>query len=82
MNGTVAAAGFHKIYGNYVIIRHFDGYQTLYAHMSKIHVSKGDEVSVGTKIGLVGSTGYSTGPHLHFSVYKNGRLVDPATVLK
>lgn len=82
MNGTVAAAGFHKIYGNYVIIRHFDGYQTLYAHMSKILVSKGDEVSVGTKIGLVGSTGYSTGPHLHFSVYKNGRLVDPATVLK
>ena len=50
--------------------------------MSKILTKKGDRVSQGDKIGLVGSTGYSTGPHLHFTVYKNGNLVDPQTLLK
>ena len=80
--GTVAASSFHQIYGNYVIIKHSNGYQTLYAHMSKIFVQKGQWVSQGTRIGLVGSTGYSTGPHLHLSVYKNGQLVDPLTVIK
>ena len=82
MSGTVAYTGFSSVYGNYVIIKHHDGYQTLYAHMSKIIAKKNDKVSQGTVIGLVGSTGYSTGPHLHFSVYKNGKLVDPLTVLK
>lgn len=82
MSGTVAYTGFSSVYGNYVIITHYDGYQTLYAHMSKIIAKKGTVVSQGTKIGLVGSTGYSTGPHLHFSVYKNGKLIDPLTVLK
>ena len=50
--------------------------------MSKIEAKKGQWVSQGTKIGLVGSTGYSTGPHLHFTVYKNGKLVDPLSLLK
>jgi len=82
MSGKVTAAGINRVYGNYVIIDHGNGYQTLYAHMSKIIASKGQWVSQGTRIGLVGSTGYSTGPHLHFTVYKNGKLVDPMSVLK
>ena len=82
MSGKVTTTGINRVYGNYVIIDHGNGYQTLYAHMSKILANKGQWVSQGTRIGLVGSTGYSTGPHLHFTVYKNGKLVDPKTVLK
>ena len=82
MSGKVTTTGMTRVYGNYVIIDHGNGYQTLYAHMSKIIATKGQWVSQGTRIGLVGSTGYSTGPHLHFTVYKNGKLIDPMTVLK
>ena len=82
MSGKVITAGINRVYGNYVIIDHGNGYQTLYAHMSKIIATKGQWVSQGTRIGLVGSTGYSTGPHLHFTVYKNGKLVNPMSVLK
>ncbi len=82
MSGKVTTTGINRVYGNYVIIDHGNGYQTLYAHMSKIIASKGQWVSQGTRIGLVGSTGYSTGPHLHFTVYKNGKLIDPMSVLK
>lgn len=81
-SGKVIKAGWHNTYGNYVIISHGDGYQTLYAHMSKINARQGQYVSQGTIIGLVGSTGYSTGPHLHFTVFKNGKLVDPMSILK
>ncbi|HAH62987.1 MAG TPA: M23 family peptidase [Treponema sp.] len=82
MGGKVLTAGWTNIFGNYVIISHPNGYQTLYGHMSKVIAKKGQIVNQGTCIGLVGTTGYSTGPHLHFTVYKNGRLVDPRTVLK
>lgn len=82
MSGKVITAGTSRIYGYYVIIEHGNGYQTLYGHMSKIIVAKGQWVSQGTRIGLVGSTGYSTGPHLHFTVYKNGKTIDPMTILK
>ena len=82
MSGKVVQAGWSNIFGNYVIINHGNGYQTLYGHMSKIIAKKGQNVDQSTKIGLVGSTGYSTGPHLHFTVYKNGKLVDPLTLLK
>lgn len=82
MSGKVVYTGFSSVYGNYVIINHYDGYQTLYGHMSKIISRKGDYVTQDTKIGLVGNTGYSTGPHLHFTVFKNSKLVDPLTVLK
>lgn len=82
MSGKVITAGINRVYGNYVIIDHGNGYQTLYAHMSKIIATKGQWVSQGTRIGLVGSTGYSTGPHLHFTVYKNGKLINPMSVLK
>ena len=82
MSGKVIATGENRVYGLYVIIDHGNGYQTLYAHMSKIIATKGKWVSQGTRIGLVGSTGYSTGPHLHFTVYKNGKMINPMSVLK
>ena len=82
MSGKVIATGENRVYGLYVIIDHGNGYQTLYAHMSKIIATKGMWVSQGTRIGLVGSTGYSTGPHLHFTVYKNGKMINPMSVLK
>lgn len=82
LGGKVLQGGFSRIYGNYVIIDHGNGYQTLYGHMSKRISSTGDYVAQGQKIGLVGSTGYSTGPHLHWTVYKNGKVVDPLTLLK
>lgn len=68
-------------YGNYVIIQHSDGYSTLYAHMSSVAVSSGQSVSQGQTIGYVGSTGFSTGPHLHFEVRINGNRVDPEQYL-
>ena len=64
-------------YGRYVIIDHENGYKTLYGHCSKLCVSVGDKVSAGQKIAEVGSTGYSTGPHLHFEIIDNGTKVDP-----
>ena len=82
MSGKVAYVGWSNVFGNYVIINHGNGYQTLYGHMTQALVKKGQNVDQSTKIGLVGSTGYSTGPHLHFTVYKNGNLVDPMTLLK
>ena len=83
MSGKIAVVGYTNVYGNYVIIDHENGYQTLYAHLQKpAPVRKGQRVAQGTQIGAVGNTGYSTGPHLHFTVYKNGKLVDPETVLK
>lgn len=82
LSGKVSFTGYSSIYGNYVIINHYDGYQTLYGHMSRITCKKGQSVTQDSKIGLVGNTGYSTGPHLHFSVYKNGKLIDPLTLIK
>jgi murein DD-endopeptidase MepM/ murein hydrolase activator NlpD len=82
MSGRVVTTAWSNIYGNYIIINHGNGYQTLYGHLSKIQVRKDQAVNQGSQIGLVGSTGYSTGPHLHFTVYRNGKLINPATVLK
>ncbi len=78
--GTVVATGYSKVYGNYVIIRHHSGYQTLYGHMQSILTSRGNYVTPQVKIGTVGTTGRSTGPHLHFTVYKNGATINPAAV--
>lgn len=76
-NGKVSEAGYSRSYGWFVRIRHEDGYSTLYAHMSRILVRKGGTVRIGQRIGLVGSTGTSTGNHLHFELQKNGRPLDP-----
>jgi Peptidase family M23 len=65
-------------YGHHVVIQHGYGYQTLYAHMSRVAVNPGDKVMRGQVIGYVGNTGTSTGPHLHYEVIKNGEKVDPA----
>ena len=64
-------------YGMYVVIDHGNGYQTLYAHCSAIYVSVGQKVNKGDVIASVGSTGWSTGPHLHFEVRKDGARQDP-----
>lgn len=81
MDGVVTAAGYDATYGNYVIVQHHSGYKTLYGHMSKITCKKGNFVYTTTQIGKVGSTGLSTGPHLHFTVYKNGKTVNPLGLL-
>lgn len=81
-SGKVVFVGESWLYGKHVILDHGNGYQTLYAHLSQSIATKGTWVSQGTKIGLVGSTGYSTGPHLHFTVYKNGKPINPDSVLK
>lgn len=81
-SGKVTSAGYNNVYGNYVIITHPNGYKTLYGHMSAILVSSGRNVILGTNIGRVGSTGMSTGPHLHFTVYKHNKTINPLTVIK
>lgn len=68
-------------YGNMVMVKHSDEYESLYAHMSKTLVSVGQIVDNGTVLGLVGSTGRSTGPHLHLEVYENGKIINPAIIL-
>ncbi len=82
MAGTVIAAGWDNTFGNYVKIQHHSGYVTLYGHLHTLNISRGRKASTSTMIGTVGSTGLSTGPHLHFTVYKNGRLVNPLGLMK
>ncbi len=76
--GTVTIAKFSSSAGYYVTINHGDGYSTIYMHMTRYVVSKGDKVSGGQLIGYMGSTGISTGPHLHWGVMYNGTYVNPA----
>jgi len=80
-SGTVIISGYNSSYGNYVVIDHGNGMTTLYAHMSTRSVSVGNTVSRGQQIGLVGSTGVSTGPHLHFEVSINGVRINPMSRL-
>lgn len=79
--GVVEAAGWSGGYGNRVIVNHGHGYRTLYGHMSQIGVAQGTQVERGQLIGYIGSTGRSTGPHLHYSVYYLGKAVDPQDYL-
>ena len=76
-DGQVVAASYESSMGNYVMIDHGDGLYTIYMHASALYCSKGQSVTAGTKIAAVGSTGNSTGPHLHFSVRLNGSYVSP-----
>ena len=69
-------------YGYYVIVDHGGGYKTLYGHLSAIYVTPGQAVAQGTPVGAVGSTGNSTGPHLHFEIRAAGQKVDPMQYLK
>lgn len=76
-DGKVKSAGRHGGYGNVVVISHGYGYETLYAHMSKFKVRRGQKVKRGDVIGYVGNTGLSTGPHLHYEIHKDGKEIDP-----
>lgn len=77
LNGTVEYAGRKGLYGNVVILKHKKGYKTLYAHLHKPLVKKGQKVTRKDVIGLAGSTGRSTGPHLHFELHHKGKKKDP-----
>ncbi len=79
--GTVIFAGWRGGYGNAVVIDHGGGFSTLYAHQSQIGVSAGQLVAIGDVIGYVGSTGWSTGPHLHYELRLNGSPIDPLPYL-
>ncbi|WP_239432921.1 M23 family metallopeptidase [Sporosarcina sp. ACRSL] len=81
-NGVVTNVGYHGTYGNRIIITHNNGYKTLYAHLSSTNVKVGQTVPKGSKIGVMGSTGRSTGTHLHFEVFKNGSNINPLSVLR
>lgn len=76
-DGTVILAERYGGYGNTIKIKHSDTYTTLYAHLSKIKVKNGDFVQKGEHIGAIGSTGRSTGPHLHYEIIENGEPIDP-----
>jgi murein DD-endopeptidase MepM/ murein hydrolase activator NlpD len=82
MSGRVTTTSYDNSYGNYVVISHHAGYRTLYAHLSVIRTKPGAYVVTGEHIGDAGSTGLSTGPHLHFTVYKDGVTVNPRALIK
>jgi murein DD-endopeptidase MepM/ murein hydrolase activator NlpD len=82
MAGRVSQVGNDYSWGNFVVISHHSGYRTFYAHMSAVRVKAGAYVGTGERIGDIGSTGLSTGPHLHFTVYKNGVTVNPRSLMR
>ena len=82
MSGRVSQVGYDDSFGNYAVISHHSGYRTFYAHMSEVKTRAGAFVETGERIGDVGSTGLSTGPHLHFTVYKDGVTVNPRSLMK
>ncbi len=81
MDGEVVFSGWKKGYGNLVEIKHLDGYVSKYGHNEKLLVKKGDKVKSGAVISLSGSSGRSTGPHLHFEISQNNKAIDPAKML-
>ncbi|MDR0496736.1 MAG: M23 family metallopeptidase [Treponema sp.] len=82
MAGRVTHVGYDDSWGNNVVINHHSGYRTFYGHMDVVRVKAGAYVETGERIGDIGSTGLSTGPHLHFSVYKNGVTVNPRSLIR
>ena len=87
-SGTVVEVTSGGAYGNHVVIEHEDGYYTSYSHLSSVNVEVGEEVTAGEKVGEVGSTGNSTGSHLHFEVsqggdgWSGGSFIDPSAWLE
>ena len=82
MSGRVSQVGYDDSFGNFAVITHHSGYRTFYGHMSVVRVKAGAYVGTGERIGDVGSTGLSTGPHVHFTVYKNGLTVNPRSLMR
>jgi murein DD-endopeptidase MepM/ murein hydrolase activator NlpD len=80
-DGRVTETGTDPVYGNYIIVAHDDNWVSLYGHLSAVTAAAGSRVSRDSVIGKVGSTGQSTGPHLHFEIRKNGRALDPGKLL-
>ena len=80
--GEVEFAGLKGGFGNCIILKHGNGFETLYGHLSKILVSVGQQIDIGQEIGNIGSTGRSTGPHLHYEIHHNGQKIDPEDFLK
>ncbi len=80
--GIVDVAGTQGVFGNVVIVKHANGHTTVYAHLSKINVRKGQSVAQGQAVGLVGATGWATGPHLHFEFRVKGQHKDPITMAR
>ena len=80
--GRIEQAGKVSGYGNYIVVKHNNGYKTAYAHLSKIRVSVGQEVKAGAWIGDVGKSGNATGNHLHYEVILNNRKVNPSQYWK
>lgn len=68
-------------FGKHIIIKHFNDYESIYGHLSQIEVKPGDIVNLNTELGKSGSTGFSTGPHLHLEIHQNGQLVNPADIV-
>jgi murein DD-endopeptidase MepM/ murein hydrolase activator NlpD len=81
MSGRVVTISYNDVYGNYIIIAHHSNYRTLYAHLSSVKVKSGSYVGTGQVIAASGATGLVTGPHLHFTVFKNGALVNPRVLM-
>ncbi len=81
LDGRVIATGYNESAGNFVMMSHVSGYQSLYMHMDAIQVRKGQWVVEGQKIGTMGNTGYSTGSHLHFSIFRWGKPINPLTLM-
>jgi murein DD-endopeptidase MepM/ murein hydrolase activator NlpD len=79
--GEVEFAGQKSGFGNCIILKHGNGFETLYGHLSKILVSVGQKVDIGQQIGAIGSTGRSTGPHLHYEIRRYGKKINPQTFL-
>src|SRR5437867_7969683 len=80
--GTVTAAGYDPDYGLFVLLRHPSGYETMYGHTSRLLAAEGDEVQAGQVIALTGSSGRSTAPHLHFEIRREGKSLDPLTMVR
>ena len=79
--GEVEFAGLRGGFGNCIILKHANGFETLYGHLSKILVQPGEQINIGQEIGKIGSTGRSTGPHLHYKVHRNGQKINPQSFL-
>ena len=78
--GTVLASSYNSTMGNYLRIEHPNGYVSVYMHLKTRHVKKGDKVVKGQLVGIMGTTGTSTGVHLHLTMYKNGKMINPLSL--